>query len=123
LNILLRHFTLSFLHLARASREGPAEMNYLNLVSLTDHGKVIRILAADYGRHDHTTCSAGHPKCQLRNVYLFHTFCILLAVSFRCNGRHTCIVRVSNSAFGDPCYGTNKYLQLSFFCIRESCNT
>ena len=32
---------------------------------------------------------------------------------FECQQQHTCVLYAKNSAFGDPCKGTKKYLQVS----------
>ncbi|CDQ94852.1 unnamed protein product [Oncorhynchus mykiss] len=34
----------------------------------------------------------------------------------RCDGKRQCIVKVSNSVFGDPCVGTYKYLDVAYTC-------
>ncbi|CAK6982877.1 rhamnose-binding lectin-like [Scomber scombrus] len=34
-----------------------------------------------------------------------------------CNGKSSCRVKASNSVFGDPCYGTYKYLDVTFTCL------
>ncbi|MGI4401095.1 hypothetical protein ACR2V8_26930, partial [Klebsiella pneumoniae] len=36
-----------------------------------------------------------------------------------CNYRGFCTVRASNSVFGDPCVGTFKYLDVSYYCRRR----
>ena len=34
----------------------------------------------------------------------------------RCNNRQNCSVPATNSVFGDPCPGTNKYLEVRYKC-------
>ncbi|XP_027867471.1 L-rhamnose-binding lectin CSL3-like, partial [Xiphophorus couchianus] len=33
-----------------------------------------------------------------------------------CNGKQWCKVKASNYVFGDPCYGTYKYLEVEYIC-------
>uniref|UniRef100_A0A3B3H953 SUEL-type lectin domain-containing protein n=1 Tax=Oryzias latipes TaxID=8090 RepID=A0A3B3H953_ORYLA len=77
-------------------------------------GRVIFVYGAYYGRRDRRTCSDGRPQSQVENVN-----CINPAqeVPQRCNGRHFCSIEASNSVFGDPCYGTYKYLEVAYVCI------
>uniref|UniRef100_A0A8C6SJS6 SUEL-type lectin domain-containing protein n=1 Tax=Neogobius melanostomus TaxID=47308 RepID=A0A8C6SJS6_9GOBI len=78
-------------------------------------GQVINIDSADYGRHDRTTCSQGRPSEQLQIVNCASSGATN-RVAEMCNGKSHCSVRASNSVFGDPCYGTYKYLQVSYSC-------
>ncbi|CAM4325332.1 unnamed protein product [Leuciscus chuanchicus] len=88
----------------------------------------IRVITANYGRTDRTTCVRGKPYSQISN-----TRCRVTAtntVSNRCNRKKTCVVPASNSLFGDPCVGTYKYLDIvvefpgvvsrSRFCLASS---
>jgi hypothetical protein len=34
-----------------------------------------------------------------------------------CNGKTTCSSKADNSIFGDPCYGTGKYLEVVYQCL------
>ncbi|KAM9705201.1 L-rhamnose-binding lectin CSL3-like [Menidia menidia] len=76
-------------------------------------GQVISVQRAVYGRRDRTTCTIGRPASQLENVR-----CSTPAnkVAERCNGKSSCSVDAINSVFGDPCYGTYKYLELDYIC-------
>uniref|UniRef100_A0A8C6SIJ7 SUEL-type lectin domain-containing protein n=1 Tax=Neogobius melanostomus TaxID=47308 RepID=A0A8C6SIJ7_9GOBI len=78
-------------------------------------GKVIRIHRADYGRADRTICSQGRPSEQVQNVNCAASTANDL-VAQMCDGKSHCSVSASNSVFGDPCYGTYKYLQVSYSC-------
>uniref|UniRef100_A0A8C6SI49 SUEL-type lectin domain-containing protein n=1 Tax=Neogobius melanostomus TaxID=47308 RepID=A0A8C6SI49_9GOBI len=91
----------------------------LNAVSLSGSGQVIHIDSADYGRSDRTTCSQGRPSQQLQNVNCA-SYTATDLVAEMCNGKSRCSVRASNSVFGDPCFGTYKYLQVSYSCKRSS---
>ncbi|XP_078144454.1 L-rhamnose-binding lectin CSL3-like [Centroberyx gerrardi] len=77
---------------------------------------VIKVTAANYGRTNSHVCSAGHPPHLVRKVN-----CILPStlqhVAHRCNGKQWCDIGASNAVFGDPCYGTYKYLDVSYFCV------
>uniref|UniRef100_A0A674EU75 SUEL-type lectin domain-containing protein n=1 Tax=Salmo trutta TaxID=8032 RepID=A0A674EU75_SALTR len=78
-------------------------------------GKLIHIQRANYGRRQHDVCSIGRPDNQLKN-----TNCLSQSststMSERCDGERQCIVKVSNSVFGDPCVGTYKYLAVAYTC-------
>ncbi|CAN9515728.1 unnamed protein product [Ophioblennius macclurei] len=76
-------------------------------------GLVISVFAADYGRRDRDTCSFARPDSELRNTECFHPVSIL---ANRCNGKNSCSMRVNNMVFGDPCYGTYKYLEVTYTC-------
>ncbi|CAG5927131.1 unnamed protein product, partial [Menidia menidia] len=75
--------------------------------------QVISVQRAVYGRRDRTTCITGRPASQIENVR-----CSTPAnkVAERCNGKSSCSVDAINSVFGDPCYGTYKYLEVDYTC-------
>ncbi|XP_015255180.1 PREDICTED: L-rhamnose-binding lectin CSL2-like [Cyprinodon variegatus] len=79
-----------------------------------DFGPVISVIGAFYGRSDPTTCSFQRPSSQLQK-----TDCLRPSseVSARCDGKHSCSIKASNSVFKDPCYGTYKYLEVSYSCV------
>ncbi|XP_045561277.1 L-rhamnose-binding lectin CSL3-like [Salmo salar] len=81
---------------------------------LCDRGE-IHIQRANYGRRQHDVCSIRHPQEQLKN-----TNCLSQSststMAERCDGERQCIVKVSNSVFGDPCVGTYKYLDVAYTC-------
>ena len=37
-------------------------------------------------------------------------------IADKCNGENSCVLKPSNSVFGDPCRGTYKYLQVNYGC-------
>ncbi|XP_023851558.1 L-rhamnose-binding lectin CSL3 isoform X3 [Salvelinus sp. IW2-2015] len=80
----------------------------------TNRGE-IHIQRANYGRRQHDVCSIGRPHKQLKN-----TNCLspstTSTMAERCDGERQCIVKVSNSVFGDPCVGTYKYLDVAYTC-------
>ncbi|XP_041860630.1 uncharacterized protein LOC121652113 [Melanotaenia boesemani] len=78
-----------------------------------DEGQVIFVYGADYGRRDKATCVYDRPASQIQN-----TACSSPTnkVADSCNGKNSCIIKASNSVFGDPCYGTYKYLEMAYTC-------
>uniref|UniRef100_A0A3P9DP07 SUEL-type lectin domain-containing protein n=1 Tax=Maylandia zebra TaxID=106582 RepID=A0A3P9DP07_9CICH len=76
-------------------------------------GQVLLIHGADYGRRDSTTCSLNLPASQLQNVQCSKPISNL---ADSCNGKSNCTVKVSSSVFGDPCFGTYKYLEMAYSC-------
>ncbi|KAI8521387.1 hypothetical protein Bbelb_011410 [Branchiostoma belcheri] len=78
-----------------------------------DGGKVIEVVAATYGRSDPNICT---------NRPISNTDCsaagVLQKVKTSCDGQTDCRVTASNSVFGDPCSGVQKYLELTYNCIQ-----
>eukprot|EP00058_Branchiostoma_floridae_P013250 XP_002598738.1 hypothetical protein BRAFLDRAFT_95854 [Branchiostoma floridae] len=78
-------------------------------------GQQINIVSALYGRTTRTVCPSGPIRttnCRSPDS--------LARVRTSCHGKSSCSVAASNSVFGDPCYGTFKYLEVSSTCIRPS---
>ncbi|XP_048037680.1 L-rhamnose-binding lectin CSL3-like [Megalobrama amblycephala] len=75
------------------------------------HGQSIRIINANYGRTDDTICPRG--MIHDLNCLSAKSICIM---SVRCDGNKSCSVPAVNSVFGDPCFGTYKYLDVSYDC-------
>ncbi|KAK1897960.1 L-rhamnose-binding lectin SML [Dissostichus eleginoides] len=81
-----------------------------------DEGTIIYIYGANYGRHDHTTCSYNRPTSQLQRIDCSdHS----RKVANICNGKNSCTISATNSEFGDPCDGTYKYLEVAYTCILQ----
>ncbi|XP_070568358.1 uncharacterized protein [Ptychodera flava] len=78
-------------------------------VTLKCHTGRIKVLSANYGRTEIDIC--GH-----YNVINCSANQSLSIVSSRCDGERNCSVNASNNVFGDPCYGTFKYLDICFKC-------
>merc|ERR1712130_473186 len=82
-------------------------------------GTVISIIRANYGRFSNTVC----PNNNKDKTLLWDTRCIqptsLRVVSSLCQGEQSCSIPVSSRQFGDPCPGTQKYLELVYTCMRE----
>ncbi|XP_041655784.1 L-rhamnose-binding lectin SML-like [Cheilinus undulatus] len=79
-----------------------------------DVGQVIELYGAHYGRLDRSICSFQRSVNQLQNIYCSRP---VSRVAERCNGKNSCAIRASNAEFGDPCYGTYKYLEVSYTCL------
>ena len=75
-------------------------------------GGKINILEASYGRHDRHTC--WHPSIRTTNCHAGNSISI---VKSKCNNKSSCVLFASNSVFGDPCWGTYKYLDVNYHCI------
>lgn len=78
-------------------------------------GSSIKVTAASYGRSDYTTCvhrSMKTDQCHSEKSVAF--------VASQCDGKTSCNVRVTNSGFGDPCYGTYKYLTGKYLCQADA---
>eukprot|EP00058_Branchiostoma_floridae_P014957 XP_002600445.1 hypothetical protein BRAFLDRAFT_109205 [Branchiostoma floridae] len=74
-------------------------------------GLTIKVSYALYGRTQHGFCGR---KVRTTNC---RSSSSLSAVKHRCQGRRTCRVAASNDVFGDPCWGTNKYLEVTYTCL------
>ncbi|XP_078617071.1 uncharacterized protein LOC144885169 [Branchiostoma floridae x Branchiostoma japonicum] len=77
-----------------------------------DLGQEIQVQYALYGRKDHGIC--------IRGIHLTdncYSSTSLSNVRSSCQGHRTCSVQASNDVFGEPCFGTSKYLQVKFTCI------
>lgn len=70
----------------------------------------IKIKDAIYGRTDQTEC--GNSKV---------TSCkktVTRIVGTKCNFKQTCLPKASNKIYTDPCFGTYKYLNVTYRCIK-----
>ncbi|KAI8485101.1 hypothetical protein Bbelb_372070 [Branchiostoma belcheri] len=84
-------------------------------MEITCDGGIIEIVRASYGRSDWTTCAEGQP-CHTIECDADSSMDILQE---QCNGRESCSVDASNSVFGDPCFGTFKYLDVGWNCLER----
>ncbi|KAM9475812.1 rhamnose-binding lectin-like [Clarias gariepinus] len=78
----------------------------------------IQIINANYGRANSRTCSNGIPDAQTKNTNCYAPSSFSTVTS-QCNGKKRCTVRASNTIFTDPCFGTSKYLTVSYICTRN----
>ncbi|ROL42713.1 Rhamnose-binding lectin [Anabarilius grahami] len=83
---------------------------------------LIKVLKANYGRTDCKTCASGKPSDQLSNTHCLAQSS-LSTVSSRCDGTQSCTVPAVNSVFSDPCFGTYKYLNVTYDCVQPSADT
>ena len=74
-------------------------------------GKVITVTAANYGRTSNNPNCGGPIKTTSCN-----SSGALSKVSSECSGKQNCMIKASNSVFGDPCVGTKKYLEVTYEC-------
>ncbi|XP_043081350.1 L-rhamnose-binding lectin CSL3-like [Puntigrus tetrazona] len=79
---------------------------------------LIKVIKANYGRTDRTTCASGKPAHQTSNIRCVRGS-YLRTMSTRCDGRKSCSVPAVNSVFSDPCVGTFKYLEVHYVCVRK----
>ncbi|XP_029291803.1 LOW QUALITY PROTEIN: uncharacterized protein LOC115011016 [Cottoperca gobio] len=79
-----------------------------------DEGNLIFVIGAHYGRHDRTTCISQRPESQIQNIDCSRQQASKVFES--CDGKNGCVIKASNSVFGDPCYGTFKYLEVAYIC-------
>ncbi|XP_067096305.1 L-rhamnose-binding lectin CSL3-like [Osmerus mordax] len=75
----------------------------------------INVVSANYGRTDRVTCITGRPQSQISNTNCLNPTTFLSVVGM-CNGHTSCSLSASNSVFSDPCYGTYKYLYVTYTC-------
>merc|ERR1712130_732911 len=77
-------------------------------------GQVLTILRANYGRLSSNICNDNKSDDN------WSTRCInpttLTTITKLCGGKTSCLAPVSSKEFGDPCPGTNKYLEIVYTC-------
>lgn len=83
-------------------------------ISCTADYEYIHIIEAVYGRYDVTTCPYTPSEPVDVNCGNDTSFAI---VKDKCHGRKDCVLTAENETFGDPCYLTQKYLEVTFACI------
>ncbi|XP_031421466.1 L-rhamnose-binding lectin CSL3-like [Clupea harengus] len=66
---------------------------------------------ANYGRRNLLTCP--HKHATTSDCYHSQTS----NLRSRCNGKKSCALHASNAVFSDPCYGVNKYLEVTYSCV------
>ncbi|CAH0563350.1 unnamed protein product [Brassicogethes aeneus] len=81
------------------------------VLSLICQVGTLKVLSANYGRTDSDTCPYG--PIETTNCHAENSTEI---VSKRCNSRSECNVFADYHVFGDPCFGTFKYLTAQFCC-------
>ena len=73
--------------------------------------EVIHVKKANYGRTATNICGTSSTT----TCYSTNSFDI---VSNNCEGKQTCTIEASNSIFGDPCGGIEKYLEVDYQCVQ-----
>ncbi|XP_062314504.1 rhamnose-binding lectin-like [Osmerus eperlanus] len=76
----------------------------------------INVVSANYGRTDSVTCISGRPANQISKTDCINPKTFPLVASI-CDKKKSCSLVASNSVFSDPCYGTYKYLDVTYTCI------
>ncbi|XP_056304048.1 uncharacterized protein LOC130216180 [Danio aesculapii] len=86
-----------------------------HVMQLSCPGRKIKILNANYGRTDSSTCITNRPPGQILNTNCHSSFS-LSVVSGSCDGHESCSVPATNGEFSDPCFGTYKFLTVKYCC-------
>nr|ADD22405.1 cnidarian egg lectin isoform a [Hydractinia echinata] len=75
-------------------------------------GRVIQIRRAMYGRYSISYCGWNifQGRCHSHSRRSLHE------VKLRCQNKRSCSVSAVNGVFGDPCFGTRKYLEVDYYC-------
>ncbi|XP_068677694.1 L-rhamnose-binding lectin CSL3-like [Montipora foliosa] len=73
----------------------------------------IDIVRAFYGRTSRIFCQ-GYGPIKTNNC---QSVTSMMVVINQCQGQQTCTLNPTNAAFGDPCVGTAKYLEISYKCV------
>lgn len=81
-------------------------------MSINCGARVIDILSASYGRTQLGLC--GHMHSGNTNC---HAGVSWMVARHECQGQRRCTLHAKNSAFGDPCHGTGKYLEVRYQCV------
>ncbi|XP_072306361.1 L-rhamnose-binding lectin SML-like [Eucyclogobius newberryi] len=76
-------------------------------------GEVIKVLGADLGRRDHTTCAFRREPARLEKIDCTRHTAVLAQ---KCDGKNQCTVRASQSVLGTSCMDTSLYLEYAFTC-------
>lgn len=75
------------------------------MISITDafYGRVSREVCNGFGTLILTTnCKAGNAEAVVKGA---------------CDGKQSCSLEASTGKFGDPCFGTNKYMRVQHECV------
>ena len=75
---------------------------------------MINVESANYGRTQKGICPSAiniDTDCYSSNA--------LNIVKNHCHGQTSCDISASNDIFGDPCYGTYKYLDVKYDCVQK----
>lgn len=95
-----------------APTQGEVVCEHAEMAINCAEGETIQIQSAGYGRWNYSTCdnsAMSTASCSASGA--------LNTVKGLCDGKSSCSVKASNSVFGDPCYGTYKYLEVQYKCV------
>ncbi|CAG5079087.1 Oidioi.mRNA.OKI2018_I69.PAR.g9163.t1.cds [Oikopleura dioica] len=81
-----------------------------------ERGETLRITNAWYGRENNQICNVQRGTGRLYNAVGTCKSDATQVIKDRCNGRRQCNLSFSNGFVGDPCYGTTKYLEVTWQC-------
>lgn len=74
--------------------------------------KRIKILYANYGRTQRRVCP--HISINTTRCFSIRSTAIIRRA---CNGRSSCRLYAKNRIYGDPCWGTYKYIDVKYQCV------
>ena len=91
--------------------------NKLDSLSCPPH-YVIQIKEAIFGRQTTSVCGGCSipGQCSYTNCSLDVTS----TLASMCDRKHNCDITPSDKLLGDPCFGTIKYLQVTYECVMAS---
>merc|ERR1712106_597384 len=77
-------------------------------------GNLINLISVNYGRTalGQDICDSTYPTSNTN----CKSSTSMKEVADRCSDKVSCSVGASNGIFGDPCYGTYKYLEVQYTC-------
>jgi len=78
-----------------------------------EEGSVINLVRANFGRFSISICNEGGNTDWSVNCMEPRT---LRVINARCEGKPHCTIPVDSTIFGDPCPGTNKYVEVHYTC-------
>ncbi|XP_077998500.1 L-rhamnose-binding lectin CSL3-like [Glandiceps talaboti] len=81
-----------------------------------DNSHVMTVVSAMYGRQSAEVCVHPYGQEKLHNNTNCSAGNATEIITELCDGQYSCHPVVNNAVFGDPCYGTYKYLEVDFTC-------
>ncbi len=93
-----------------------AACEHFNLTIICPENQKIKVTYANYGRRVPSSVF-----CSQYDIPNENTDCVsansMPIVQGLCDGKRTCSVAATYAVFGDPCWGTHKYLEVEYDCI------
>ncbi|KAK7135451.1 hypothetical protein R3I94_014196 [Phoxinus phoxinus] len=112
-----KYLRVSYFCLPSALRSSVICENANNTL-ICEQGTVINIHTANFGRTDRSTCSVRRPASQTAKTDCYSSNSLAI-VTDECEGLNSCVLVASNGVFTDPCFGTFKFLYVSYSCVDE----